>query len=222
MYRSFTNYIQNKILLCESRCVFFLILQTTSSVTLASLKRASALPHMVKRDCDLSRMPEWCCQRHSLTWILEGYINFKYYSICQEHHSQPTRYHHGVYGFPSSWGTQAPWDNYTTDKIPESPQQGLRCGPRSTRCNAEWTALQDKNFHWGSFTMHWILPTSLAVRLGNSSLLSTPHTLLWRSWYPICHCDSSTSQDQCNLFIDFWIPNSSKESHRSTTPWENM
>lgn len=28
--------------------------------------------------------------------------------------------------------------------------------------------------------------------------------------------------DQCNLFIDFWIPNSSKESHRSTTCWRNM
>lgn len=90
---------------------------------------------------------------------------------------------------------------------------------------AKWAAFQDKNFHGGNSTkrniLHWILTASLVICMGTFSLVfpshAVPKELVFHQslWQP--HII-----DQCNLFIDFWIPNSSEESHRSATCWGNM
>ena len=90
---------------------------------------------------------------------------------------------------------------------------------------AKWAAFQDKNFHGGNSTkrniLHWILTATLVICMGTFSLVFPSHTVLKELvfhqslWQP--HIT-----DQCNLFIDFWIPNSSEESHRSATCWGNM
>lgn len=96
----------------------------------------------------------------------------------------------------------------------------------STHFNAKWAAFQDKNFRRGNSTkrnnLHWILTAFLVICMSSFNLVVFPsHTVLKEL---VSHQSlwQSHITDQCNLFIDFWIPNSPEESHRSTTCGENM
>ena len=144
---------------------------------------------------------------------MKGCINFKWSALCQEAASSPQRYCHLAFKLPSFVGVHKHHRIFNTTDESRIYSTGDFCMSHYQRISMQnqqlskteisTVAASPRGTSCTEFLQHL-----LAFAWALSMLLSSPHALFWKSWYPISHCDSPTLQINvvCLLTSEYQIP----------------